>query len=129
MADLDAEQRDLENLDRRINAKINSTPVYLLTDADIIPDFKKKEEEFVQLLEDLDLGITTLCEDHEGHLSLIRYNCWNAVLAEARLQVIKCRQRVLTEIKKLKSPPNSYSTHQTSHRLTSGIIYKDRHLC
>ena len=72
MADMVSKERKLKSLVRKINAKIYSSPVSLLTDADEIPDFKKMECELAQLLEDLDLSVTRVCKDHEAQLGLMR---------------------------------------------------------
>ena len=121
MVDLVEEEKNLKSLVRKINAKINSTPVSLLTDAEVIPEFKRKQDELVQLLEDLDLGITGVCEDYEAQMGQTKINSWTTALGETRSKVIDYKQSVLTEIKKLREPPSGGAVISTQPSLTSTL--------
>ena len=99
MATLAEEEKKLKGVLRKIDSKIDSNPPNILTEEEMIPDYKSKQVELVALLEDLNMGVGEICEDYEAQLGITKINAWKESLATTKTKLFKYRQDVAAEIK------------------------------
>ena len=84
MSGLQEKETSLKTLCRKITANIEANPITILSEEEMIPLYKKTEEQLVALLVDLNVGAQEIFEDHAVELGDTKINTW-----KAKLQAIK----------------------------------------
>ena len=102
MSALEQEEKKLKALARKIDAKITTSPPTSLIDEEMIGTYKDTEKELVTLVEELNLGVAEICDDHEALLGQSKVTAWNEKAVGATTKLIRYRQEMAQEIRKLK---------------------------
>ena len=121
MSTLEQDEKHLRLIARKIDAKLITSPPSCLVSEEMIPDFKVIEKELIILVEDLNFGVSEICEDNESQLGQTKVTAWNDKLISATSKMIKYRQDIAFEMKKLKQTPLAISTLMTGHQTSPSL--------
>ena len=85
---LEQEEKKLKTFTRKIDAKIITSPPTLLIDQEMIVTFRDTEKELMTLVEELNIGVAEICEDHEAMLGQSKVTAWNDKVVDATSKVL-----------------------------------------